>query len=65
MPDILNLINANFREYKNIIFFMGKTGRKILNDSLKIWDLDYEERKSLTCDESFILNIKKIKKKIS
>ena len=36
MPDILNLINANFREYKNIIFFMGKTGRKILNDSLKI-----------------------------
>ena len=44
---------------------MGKTGRKILNDSLKIWDLDYEERKSLTCDESFILNIKKIKKKIS
>ena len=44
---------------------MGSTGRKILNDTLKEWDLDYEEKKSLTSDESFILNIKKIKKKIS
>ena len=44
---------------------MGKTGRKILNDTLKEWDLDYEEKKSLTNDDSFILNIKKIKKKIS
>ena len=44
---------------------MGKTGRKILNKILKEWDLDYEEKKSLTNDDSFILNIKKIKKKIS
>ena len=44
---------------------MGSTGRKILNDTLKEWDLDYEEKKSLTSDESFILNIKKIKKKVS
>ena len=40
---------------------MGKTGRKILNDTLKEWDLDYEEKKSLTSNDSFILNIKKIK----
>ena len=44
---------------------MGSTGRKILNDTLKEWDLDYEEKKSLTSEESFILNIKNIKKKIS
>ena len=44
---------------------MGKTGRKTLNDTLKEWDLDYEEKKSLTNDDSFILNIKKMKKKIS
>ncbi len=44
---------------------MGNTGRKILSDTLKEWDLDYEEKKSLTSDESFILNIKKIKKKVS
>ena len=65
MPVILDLVNQNFRKYKNIILFMGSTGRKILNDTLKEWDLDYEEKKSLTNDESFILNIKKIKKKIS
>ena len=65
MPVILDLVNQNFSKYKNIILFMGRTGRKILNDTLKEWDLDYEEKKSLTNDESFILNIKKIKKKIS
>ena len=44
---------------------MGNSGRKILNDSLKEWDLEFEEKKSLTSEGSFILNIKKIKKKIS
>jgi 16S rRNA (guanine527-N7)-methyltransferase len=65
MPVILDLVNRNFNEYKNIIFFMGKSGRKILNDTLKQWDLDYDEKKSLTSDNSFILNIRKIGKKIS
>ena len=65
LPIILDLVNQNFRKYKNIILFMGNSGRKILNDTLKKWDLDYEEKKSLTNDDSFILNIKKIKKKIS
>tara|TARA_B100000963_G_C22529312_1_gene626830 strand:+ start:19 stop:666 length:648 start_codon:yes stop_codon:yes gene_type:complete len=65
MPVILNLINENFKKYKNIIFFMGKSGRKILNDTLKEWDLEYEEKKSLTNNNSFILNIKKIRKKIT
>ena len=65
MPVILNLVDKNFKKYKNIIFFMGANGRKILNKTLKEWDFDYEERKSLTNDESFILSIKKIKKKIS
>ena len=65
MPVILDLVYQNFRRYKNIIFFMGNTGKKILNSTLKEWDLDYEEKKSLTNDDSFILNIKKIRKKIS
>ena len=65
MPVILNLVNENFKKYKNIIFFMGSSGRKVLNETLKEWDLDYDEKKSLTNNESFILNIKKIKKKIS
>ncbi len=64
MPVILNLVNENFKSFNNIIFFMGNSGRKIFNEVLKEWDLDYEEKKSLTNDGSFILNIKKIKKKI-
>ena len=65
MPIILKLVNENFKKYKNIIFFMGTSGRKILNDVLKEWDLDYQEKKSLTSEDSFILNIKKFKKKVS
>jgi len=65
MPIILDLVNENFKKFKNIIFFMGSNGRKILSDVLEGWDLDYEEKKSLTNDSSFILNIKKIEKKVS
>ena len=63
MPVILKLVNENFKKYKNVIFFMGNSGRKILNEALQEWDLDYEEKKSLTSEDSFILNIKEIKKK--
>ena len=64
MPIILDLVQKNFGKYKNIILFMGKSGRKILNETLKIWDLDYEEKKSLTNKDSFLLNIKNMEKKI-
>jgi len=64
MPIILNLIRENFTKYKNVIFFMGNNGKKTLNETLKEWDLDYDEKKSLTSDDSFILNIKKIRKKV-
>jgi 16S rRNA (guanine527-N7)-methyltransferase len=65
MPVILDLVNLNFSKFQNIVLFMGSSGRKVLNDTLKEWDLDFEEKKSLTNDNSFILNIKKIRKKIS
>ena len=64
MPIILDLVQKNFWKYKNIILFMGKSGRKILDDTLKIWDLEYEEKKSLTSKDSFLLNIKNMAKKI-
>ena len=63
MPIILDLVNENFRQFNNLILFMGKSGRKILSETLKIWDLDYKEKKSITSADSFIINIKKIKKK--
>ena len=65
MPIILDLVNNNFKSYKNLILFMGRSGRKVLNETLNQWDLEYEEKKSLTSEDSFLLNIKKIKKKIS
>ena len=64
-PVVLDLVNQNFKKYKNVILFMGKTGKKILDKTLKDWELDYDERKSLTSDDSFIINIKKIRKKFS
>ena len=63
LPVILNLINDNFKKYKNIILFMGSTGKKILKKSLEEWDLEYVAKKSFTNEDSFLLNIKKIKKK--
>ena len=63
MPIILNLINDNFKKYKNLIMFMGNSGQKILSETLKVWNLEFEKRKSLTSDESFLLNIKKAKRK--
>ena len=63
VPIILDLVSQNFKKFSNIILFMGKSGRKILSENSKIWDLDYEEKKSITSEDSFIINIKNIKKK--
>ena len=63
MPVILDLVYENFLRYTNLIFFMGKNGKKVFDNSLKSWDLEYTEKKSLTNEGSFLLNIKKIKKK--
>jgi len=64
MPVVLDLVYENFTSYKNLIFFMGKNGKKVFENSLKDWDLEYTEKKSLTNEDSFLLNIKKIKKKL-
>jgi 16S rRNA (guanine527-N7)-methyltransferase len=64
MSVVLDLVNENFSNFSNIIFFMGKSGRKIFQNTLRNWDLDYSEKKSLTNEESFLINVKKIKKKI-
>ena len=63
LPIILELVYRNFSNYKNLILFMGKNGEKILDDTLKIWDFEFEKKKSITSEDSFLLNIKNIKKK--
>ena len=63
MPVVLDLVYENFLKYKNLIFFMGKSGKKVFENSKKKWNLEYIEKKSLTNKDSFLINIKKIKKK--
>ena len=62
MPVVLDLVYKNFSSYKNLIFFMGKNGKKVFENSLKDWDLEFTEKKSITNEDSFLLNIKNIKK---
>ena len=63
LPVVLDLVYENFSKYKNLICFMGKNGRGLFENEKKKWDLEYEEKKSLTSEDSFIINIKKIGKK--
>ena len=63
LPVVIDLVYRNFNSYKNLILFMGKNGEKILEKTLKIWDFNFEKKKSITSKDSFLLNIKNIKKK--
>ena len=63
LPVILNLVEKNFKKYTNLIVFMGKNGKQLLEEAVKDWEFEYKEKKSLTSDDSFLLNIKNIKKK--
>ena len=63
LPVILELVYKNFIRYKNLIVFMGKNGEKVLEETLLNWDFDFEKKKSITSENSFLLNIKNIKKK--
>jgi 16S rRNA (guanine527-N7)-methyltransferase len=63
LPIILDLVYKNFNNYKNLIVFMGKNGEKVLEETLMNWDFDFEKKKSITSEDSFLLNIKNIKKK--
>ena len=63
LPVVLDLVYENFSNYKNLILFMGKNGKKILEETLRKWDFDFEKKKSITSEDSFLLNIKNIKKK--
>ncbi len=63
LPVILDLVEKNFKKYTNLIVFMGKNGKQLLEEAFKEWEFEYKESKSLTSNDSFLLNIKNIKKK--
>ena len=63
LPIIFEIAVRNFKSFKFIILFLGKSGKKILNEALKFWKFDYEEKKSLTNPESMVIKISNLRKK--
>ena len=63
LPIILEIASNNFKKFKYIILFLGKSGKEILKDASKKWKFDYEEKNSLTSDESLIVKISNLQKK--
>ena len=63
VPVIFEIALKNFKKFKYIILFLGKSGKEILNEASKKWQFDYEEKKSLTSDESLVVKISNLKKK--
>ncbi len=63
IPVILNLIHNNFKYFKEVILFLGKNGKETLQEVLKEWEFEYEEKKSITSKDSVIIKINNLKKK--
>ena len=63
LPIIFKIAIKNFKNFKYIILFLGKSGKEILNNALKFWKFDYEEKKSLTNEESIVVKIYNLQKK--
>ena len=62
LPIILELVNSNFTKFKNIILFLGKNGKEMLDVALSKWQFEYKEKKSLTSDNSSLIKISNLKK---
>ena len=63
IQSIFKIVTENFKNFENLILFSGKNGKQALLDASKVWEFEYKERKSVTSDDSLIINIKKIRKK--
>ena len=63
LPVIFEIASKNFKKFKYIILFLGKSGKEILAEASKKWKFDYEKKKSLTNDESLVVKISNLKKK--
>ena len=63
LPIIFHIASENFKKFKYIVLYLGKSGKKILKESSINWKFDYEQKKSLTSDESSIVKIFNLKKK--
>ena len=64
LPIILELIKNNFKFFNEVILFLGKSGREIVEQASMRWNIHYEVKKSITNKDSLILKIKNLKKKM-
>ena len=60
---IFEIAITNFKKFKYMILFLGKSGNQILKDASRNWKFDIEEKKSLTNEESLIIKISNLEKK--
>ena len=63
LPVILDLVTKNFDDFKDIILFLGKSGKNSIEHCLKNWNLEFLEKKSVTEKDSMIIKINKVSKK--
>jgi len=60
---ILQLIHNKAENWKKIFIFLGKTGKSELLQASKCWDIEYKQRKSVTSNDSIVIEINRLKKK--
>jgi len=63
LPVIFDIATKNFKNFKYIVMYLGKSRKKILKDVSTKWKFDLEEMKSLTSEESSVVKISNLKKK--
>ena len=62
LPVIFEIALKNFKKFKYIILFLGKSGKEILKEATNKWKFDYEKKKSLTNADSLVIKIYNLKK---
>ena len=65
LKTILQLIHNKANNWKKIIIFLGKTGKNELLQASKSWDIEYKQRVSVTSNDSIVIEINRLKKKIN
>ena len=63
LPIIFEIAHNNFKSFKYIILFLGKSGKNILIDALKLWNFDYVEKRSVTNKDSILVKISNLRKR--
>ena len=63
LPVLINLIHKNFKYFREVILFIGKNGKEILQKVSMEWEFEYEEKKSITSKDSTIIKIKNLRKR--